>query len=210
MKKSAVPTKQNTTKYIASSYASSKSQKTASTVKASATTRGIADAKFRAISNSNGKQDGLAGKGTGTIYSNKEKNTIRDTLKTGGTLTASACYVDLQKPVGDRSGLFSGNQSVGIAEFKGQNKSATFEWQFNAVSASAKAGVGSRYTGIDMTASLFSGGIGGKLPGGAYLGISGYAGGVSKSSQQVYENGRVTHNISFPYGFGISITYGPK
>lgn len=184
---------------------SAKSGNAANTVKPSTVTKSISDAKSRV--------SGAVSPNTYTppenkIYSNKDKHTTTVTTKSGGTLQATGLYADISKPVADKSGLYTGTQSVGIAEFKGHNKSNTFEWQFNSVSASLKGGVGTRYTGFDGTASLFSGNVGGVLFDKVYVGIAGYAGGVSGTTPTVYENGKITRNYSLPYGFGISVTYG--
>ena len=141
------------------------------------------------------------------FYSNKDAHTTKVIMPSGHTIQATGLYIDISQPVANKNGIYTGTQGVGIAEFKGHNKSNTFEWQFNAVSASGQGGLGRRYTGYDSTVSLFSGKLGGVV-GGKYVGINGYAGGISASSDVTYENGRVTYNIPVASGFGISITYG--
>ena len=181
-----------------------RSKNTASTVKPGTVTASLAKTKLGAF---NGPNKNSYATPEPKVYSNKDAHTTEVKMPSGHTIQATGPYIDISKPVANKNGIYTGTQGVGIAEFKGHNKSNTFEWQINAVSASGQGGLGPRFTGYDGSASLFSGKLGGVVCG-KYVGISGYAGGLSMSSNVTYEKGRVTYNIPVASGFGISITYG--
>lgn len=136
------------------------------------------------------------------LFSNIEQNTIRS-----GNFSATGLYAEIISPSINKSGISFGSARAGVASITHQVNN--FHWTYNTLTASANGGINPKQMSANLDASMFSGEVGIEVPQlDFYIGIGGFAGGVSLSTSEVqYNDGLITIGINGK-GFGASITFG--